>query len=258
MESNTSFAEADTINRISDGFDEFMETFGAFRDTNDERLAALEKRGRVDPLIEDRLQRIETSIQRQEETLVRQARPMRHGYDGEHETKAAMDAYVRKGRTDGYDALERRGMNVGSEADGGYLVPDHTERQIAEAMKADSPIRALASTLTISTSVYKRPFAVSGASAGWVAETGLRGETAAPQLAELAFPAMEVYASPAATKQLLDDAIVDVEKWIVGEIHEAFGEQETAALISGNGTTMPKAFLPIRASSSRMPALTCH
>ena len=42
---------------------------------------------------------------------------------------------------------------------------------------------------------------------GWVAETVARPQTASPTLAELSFPAMELYAMPAATQTLLDDAI---------------------------------------------------
>lgn len=237
---------------LSHAFDEFMGAFEAFRNTNDERLSALEKRGSVDPLVEERLVRIETSLRSHENSLLRSRRPQQARSKSEDETKAAMEAYVRKGRTDGYEALERRGMSVGSEADGGYLVPEHTEQQITQAMTADSPLRGLASTLAISTSVYKRPFAMSGAGAGWVAETGSRSQTATPQLAELAFPTMELYACPTATKQLLDDAVVDIESWVAGEIHTAFGEQETAAFIAGNGTTMPKGIL----SYPRQPTAT--
>lgn len=94
-------------------------------------------------------------------------------------------------------------MSVGSEADGGYLVPDSTERALLKALAEESPMRGLCSVITISSSVYKRPFAVCGAAAGWVAETGLRLGTDTPKPTELAFPAMELYACPAATKQLL-------------------------------------------------------
>ena len=49
---------------------------------------------------------------------------------------------------------------------------------------------------------------------GWVAETAARPQTTTPQLAELSFPTMELYAMPAATQALLDDAAVDIETWI--------------------------------------------
>lgn len=122
-------------------------------------------------------------------------------------------------------------------------MPEETEHTILKAMQSDSPLRQLASVLTTSSSGYKRPVAVSGAGAGWVAETGARTETATPQLAEISYPAMELYASPAATKQLLDDAAVDVESWIADEIRAAFAEQESAAFIVGDGIVKPKGIL---------------
>ncbi|KAJ0343970.1 hypothetical protein COL154_014042, partial [Colletotrichum chrysophilum] len=229
---------------VRDAFEEFMANFEAFKDANDKRLAEIEAHGSSDPLIEEKLQRIERRLESQENWLLKSTRPvLEGGINSDRETKAAMEAYIRKGQTDGYTALQHKGMSVGSEADGGYVVPEQTEMRILEAMKAESPMRGLAATLTISTSLYKRPFAVSGAGAGWVAETGLRNETATPQLAELSYPAMELYACPAATKQLLDDSVVDVENWISDEIRTAFGEQEAAAFITGDGTTKPKGIL---------------
>ena len=62
-------------------------------------------------------------------------------------------------------------------------------------------------------------------------------------MAALDFPAMELYAMPAATQTLLDDAQVDIEQWLASEVQIVFAEQEGAAFISGNGTTQPKGFL---------------
>ena len=236
--------------------DDVLAALESFKETNDRRLAELEARGSVDPLIEEKLQRIERHIQRQEQKALEQARPMLDGGTPPNEdvlqVKSAMVAYIRKGKTDGYEALESKGMSVGSEADGGYLVPEQTEHSILKAMQDESPLRQLATTLTISSSGYKRPFAVSGAGAGWVAETGARSETTSPQLAEASYPAMELYASPAATKQLLDDAVVDVESWIIDEIRSAFSEQESDAFVNGDGIVKPKGIL----AYPRQPAAT--
>ncbi|MGC0727522.1 phage major capsid protein, partial [Escherichia coli] len=49
-----------------------------------------------------------------------------------------------------------------------------------------------------------------------------RPETAAPALSEIAFPAMELYAMPAATQTLLDDAVVDLDAWLSAEVETAF------------------------------------
>jgi hypothetical protein len=71
---------------------------------------------------------------------------------------------------------------------------------------------------TISSNVYKKPFMTTGPAVGWVAETASRTETTAPVLDELSFPAMELYAMPAATAALLEDAAVNIDEWIAGEV----------------------------------------
>lgn len=228
---------------LVDAYDELLSAFEEYKSVNDQRLDGIEARKPVDALTEDKLRRIDAFLNAQQSAMMKSARPPISGVRADDETRAAMDAYVRKGRTDGYENLESKGMSVGSEADGGYLVPDDTETAILSALKDESPMRALAATLTISSSLYKRPFVVAGAGAGWVAETAARPQTAAPQLAELGFPAMELYACPAATKQLLDDAVVDVEAWLSGEIGSSFAEQESRAFIVGDGLTMPRGIL---------------
>jgi HK97 family phage major capsid protein len=54
---------------------------------------------------------------------------------------------------------------------------------------------------------------------------------------------MELYAMPAATQTLLDDAVVDIENWIAEEVESAFAEQESAAFVNGDGVNKPKGFL---------------
>ena len=76
-----------------------------------------------------------------------------------------------------------------------------------------------------------------------VGEAAARPQTNSPTLAELSFPAMELYAMPAATQTLLDDAIVNIDQWIAEEVESAFAEQEGAAFVSGDGIDKPKGFL---------------
>ena len=50
-----------------------------------------------------------------------------------------------------------------------------------------------------------------GLAVGWIGETEIRTQTAAPALDELAFPAMALYAMPAVTATLLEDSAVSIE-----------------------------------------------
>jgi len=150
---------------------------------------------------------------------------------------------VRKGEPGRLRDLERKALSVGSDPDGGYLVPSETETAVNRALKDISPIRAISGIRQVSGSVNKRPFAISGADTGWVAETAARPQTNAPTLAELSFPTMELYAMPAATSSLLDDSAVNVDEWLAEEVRIAFAEQEGTAFVSGDGTNKPKGFL---------------
>jgi HK97 family phage major capsid protein len=59
----------------------------------------------------------------------------------------------------------------------------------------------------------------------------------------LDFPASELYAAPAATQALLDDALVNMDEWLAAEVEDAFAAQETTAFINGTGTNQPKGLL---------------
>ncbi len=225
--------------------------FEAFKETNDERLYALERRSAVDPLLEEKLTRIDATLDETrrmaDDLALKAARPpigggcVRTGVSREH--AAAFESYVRKGEPGRLRDLERKALSVGSDPDGGYLVPSETETAVNRALKDISPIRAISGIRQVSGSVYKRPFAISGADTGWVAETAARPQTNAPTLAELSFPTMELYAMPAATSSLLDDSAVNIDEWLAEEVHIAFAEQEGTAFVSGDGTNKPKGFL---------------
>ncbi|MGB3812447.1 MAG: phage major capsid protein [Shinella sp.] len=232
-------------------FDDFMEAFEAFKETNDRRLGEIEQKMTADVVTRDKVDRINRAMDEHKRVLdqlaLKKARPALGG-SGEGgieaaEHKAAFSDYMRRGDESALRALEGKAMSVGSAADGGYLVPPETDTEIGRRLSAASPIRALATVRQVSGAVLKKPFATSGMAAGWVAETAVRPQTNTTQLAELSFPTMELYAMPAATAALLDDAAVDVESWIASEVDMVFGEQEGTAFVTGDGTNKPKGFL---------------
>lgn len=232
-------------------FGDFMQAFEAFKDANDERLAQIEQRMSADVVTADKIDRINRAVDetkaRIDELTLKARRPRLSGEadpaPAGREHKSAFEAYVRKGETQGLFDIEAKSMSIGSGTDGGYLVPSETETEIGRRLSAASPIRAIAGLRQVSTSIYKKPFAISGAATGWVGETAARPETTAPTLAELQFPAMELYAMPAATQALLDDAAVNLDEWIADEVQQAFADQESTAFVTGNGTNKPKGFL---------------
>jgi len=231
---------------------EMMRAFEAFKEANEERLAEITRRG-GDVVLEEKLARINSVMEAQarklDELLLKAARPAIGADRGEppnaaaREHKAAFDAYMRSGDATALRALELKAMSVGSAADGGYLAPPEVEAMIGERLATISPVRALATVRTISSTIYKKPVVVAGPSVGWVGETDPRAQTAAPVLDELSFPAMELYAQPAATATLLEDAAVNIDAWLAQEVEQAFAAQEGAAFVSGDGSNKPRGFL---------------
>ncbi len=240
-----------TSTEVVEAFDEFMRSFEAFKAANDERIAEIESRvGGTDVMTEEKMVRINRALddqkRRLDDLLVRHKRPglggSRAGF-GISEHKSAFDAYIRRGAEDGMRRFEQKALSIGSDPDGGYLVPEETETEIGRRLAQISPIRAISGIRQVSSSVYKKPFSTTGPAVGWVGETDARPQTATPTIAELQFPAMELYAMPAATASLLDDSAVNIDEWIADEVQVAFAEQEGAAFVTGDGANKPTGFL---------------
>ncbi len=223
------------------GMGEFLNAFEAFKDANDERLGQIEKRMAADVVTSDKVERINRAL---DDLTLKMKRPQLGGPEKDQSTehKRAFEAYVRKGETHGLFDIEAKSMSVGSNPDGGYLVPAETEAEIGRLLSNASAMRAISDVRQVSASVYKKPFAITGAASGWIGEAAARPETASATLAELQFPTMELYAMPAATQSLLDDSVVNLDQWIAQEVRTVFAEQESQAFVTGNGVNRPKGF----------------
>lgn len=236
---------------VVDAFDEFMHAFEAFKETNDERLSQIEQQVGADVVTVEKMNRIEQSLDTQQSRmdglLLKERRPALGQSTARSldmtEHKQAFHSYVRHGVESNLKTLEAKAWSVSSLPDGGYLVPEELETEIGRRLSVISPIRSIAGIKQVSGSLYKRPFAINGAESGWVGETDPRAETLTPTLEQLEFPTMELYAMPAATATLLDDAATDVDQWIAEEVETAFAEQEGVAFISGDGINKPRGFL---------------
>ncbi len=230
---------------------EFLTAFEAFKDANDERLSALEAKSADDVVLNEKIERINNAVTEQKAAVDRLALKTQRPQIGSAarvetgERKAAFMRYMRVGDATAVATLEAKSLNTGGAGEeGGYLAPTEVERLITAAVKDISPMRQIASVREIGGNVFRKPVSNGDTAAGWVAETTARdAATTAPTLTALDFPAMELYAMPAASQTLLDDAIVDIEQWLADEVQTEFAVQESAAFISGNGTTAPKGIL---------------
>ena len=243
---------------------EMMAAFEAFKGVNDARLDEIERKSSADVLLEEKVARIDQAVSgaqaRLDRVLSEARRPGLGGGSGAEsgsgspsvsaggrstspfhgEEKAAWDGYLRAGQSHGLEL--KAGLSTAPNS-AGYVVPPETERAIERRLMAGSPMREIATVRTVGSGVFRKPVSIAGVASGWVAETAARPETDPATLALLEFPAADLYANPAATQSLLDDAMINLDEWLASEVEDAFAAQETSAFVTGDGVNKPKGFL---------------
>lgn len=223
-----------------------------------------EVKGVVDPLITEKLDKLNAAIDAKHEAGEKLRQEMQAEINklklaGEQkadkngviltpeqvEYKRALNVYFRSGKggkSEQLSELEEKAMSVSSNPDGGYFVtPDVTGRIVTKIFET-SPLRPFASVQTITTDAFDGFTDLNEADAGWVTEAGSRTATTTPQIGKWTVPVHEMYANPGATQKLLDDASVDVEAWLAGKIADKMLRLENAAFVTGNGVGKPRGF----------------
>ncbi len=167
------------------------------------------------------------------------ARPTLSGATGSSpELKGFVEGYLRHGRE-----TELKAVSGAVAADGGFAVPREIDALIAAQLKTISPIRSIAQVVQVGTAGYRKLVTSGGTASGWVSETAARPETTTPKFNEIVPPMGELYANPAASQAMLDDAAFDLEGWLSTEIAAEFARAEGMAFVNGTGTNQPRGFL---------------
>jgi len=165
------------------------------------------------------------------------------GAKGMPSSPAAQDfvsKYLRRGEQAG---VELKSFSGASGPEGGFAVPQEIDALIGATLKDISPIRSIATAVQTGTAGYRKLVTTGGTPSGWVSETAGRPETDTPDFNEIAPPTGELYANPAASQAMLDDAAFDVESWLADEIAREFARAEGAAFVGGSGVNQPRGFL---------------
>jgi len=171
-----------------------------------------------------------------------EARPVLSGAksDENPQHKAFVNDYLRKGREAG---VHLKSLDGAAPGDGGYAIPREIDATIDHTLKAISPIRQLANVVKVGSSGYRKLVTLGNSTSGWAAEMVTRPTTNTATFNEVVPPMGDLYANPAATQAMLDDAFFDVETWLADEIAREFARAEGAAFVSGSGVGQPSGFL---------------
>ena len=222
---------------------ELNTAFAAFRDKNDEALGAKVD----DAVLTEHVERINTSISDLEaaidKVLAEQANPAA-GEKPLRDPEYSEDfrAYF-QGGVESQKLNEVKAAATKTDGEGGYLAPVEWDRTVTDRLKQITMMREYADVIEISGAGFSKVFNDRNIGSGWVGETAARPETGTPGLNSLSFPLGELYANPAATQGLLDDAEVDVEAWLASEVEVEFSRQEGLAFLSGDGINKPHGIL---------------
>lgn len=252
---------------VKEAVEALAKTFESFKAKNDERLTQAEKKGE-DAVTKDEVEKLNKAIddaqvelkKRLDEMEAKHNRLVLSSGSAADEVKAAKEFGLLIGKKDYSpenlveykDALgtylrhfqvKADTMMVAQDPSGGYWVtPDKSGRMVKKIYET-TPMRQLASVVSISTDALEGPIDNDEADAAWVGETGTRSQTDAPQLGMWRIPVNELYAYPKVTQKLLEDAAIDVEGWLADKAVAKFSRKENAAFVSGDGILKPKGIL---------------
>ena len=138
--------------------------------------------------------------------------------------------------------LHTKGLSSGDEI-GAFLVSRPVQEHIQERLQLSGGVRGLARSTNISTDAIELLIDKKAGDAGWVSETGDRDETSTLELFKHKIGVHEIYAKPRISQKLLDDAVIDIESWLVEKVSHKMHQLENTAFVHGDGVGKPKGFL---------------
>ncbi|NBK26434.1 MAG: phage major capsid protein, partial [Spirochaetia bacterium] len=159
-----------------------------------------------------------------------------------NEYKSAFWNAMRTRAGEGLDPVIRNALQVGTDTEGGYLVPDEFERTLVEALTEENIFRGLAKVITTSSGDRKIPVVASKGTASWIDEEGTITDT------DDAFNQVSIGAYKLATmikvsEELLNDSAFVLEKYISTEFARRIGNKEEEAFFIGDGSGKPTGLL---------------
>jgi len=160
---------------------------------------------------------------------------------GEEKTGRASDEYKNafwKAMRSKMSFEVQNALQVGTDSEGGYLVPDEFERTLVEALEEENIFRQIAKVVTTSSGDKKIPVVASKGTADWTDEAAPMHES------DDAFGVVTIGAHKLTTmikvsEELLNDSVFSLDSYISKEFARRIGRAEEEAFITGNGAGRP-------------------
>ncbi len=133
-------------------------------------------------------------------------------------------------------------LQVGTDSEGGYLVPDEYERTLVQGLEEENVLRSLCTVIQTSSGDRKIPLVASHGTASWVDEEGTIPDSD-DTFGQITIGAHKVATMIKVSDELLQDSVFNIESYIAAEFARRIGAAEEEAFITGNGTGKPTGLL---------------
>jgi len=133
-------------------------------------------------------------------------------------------------------------LKIGTDADGGYLVPDEYERTLVEALQEENIFRTLAKVINTSSGDRKIPVVTTKGTASWIDEEGAIPESD-EKFGQVSIGAYKLGTMIKISEELLNDSVFNLESYIATEFARRVGAKEEEAFFVGDGKGKPTGIL---------------
>ncbi len=160
---------------------------------------------------------------------------------GETKTGRATDEYKRAfwnnmRNRNSYEI--QNALSIGTDSEGGYLVPDEYEKKLVEALEDEVFFRSLATVIKTSSGDRKIPIVTSKGEAAWIDEGGQFPESD-DSFGQTSIGAHKLATMIKVSDELLNDSVFNIEQYISKEFGRRIGTKEEEAFFIGDGTGKP-------------------
>ena len=133
-------------------------------------------------------------------------------------------------------------LQIGTDSEGGFLVPDEFEQTLVQALEEENVIRQLANIITTSSGDRKIPVVATKGTASWVDEEGAIPESD-DTFGQVSLGAYKLATMIKVSEELMSDSVFDLESYIAQGFAGRIGNREEEAFITGDGSGKPTGFL---------------
>ena len=129
-------------------------------------------------------------------------------------------------------------LTIGSDPEGGYLVPDEYERTLVAALQEENFFRSLAHTIRTSSGDHTIPVVASHGEAAWMEEGSAYPESD-DTFSQVNLGAHKLGTAIRVSEELMNDSVFDLESYITQEFARRIGTKEEEAFLVGDGKHKP-------------------